>query len=154
MIRKIFAVLTVSAAPLIVSSPALAAGPSLGYYQCYQTLETTNALTGAPDGFVSMFATSFTLKPRHNYQVSLLTAGVNGFGQRFAVKGRTLRFVNGVWNDSTTFRHLTGTVYPHGVKMPNAQVPLNPAQKYTVVLRGRAGEVELAEARGRILPAR
>jgi hypothetical protein len=144
MIRNLLAVLTVSAATLVLGTPALAAGPSLGYYRCYQTLQTRNALTDVPNGYVSKFATSFTLKPRHNYQVSLLTAGVNGFGQRFAVKGHTLRFVNGVWNDSTTFRHLTGTVYPHGVRMRNAQTPLNPAQKYSVVLRGRSGDTDSA----------
>ena len=28
--------------------------------------------------------------------------------------------------------------------MPNAQGPLNPAQKYTVVLRGRSGDTDTA----------
>jgi hypothetical protein len=144
MIRKLFALLTFSAAPLIISAPALAASPSLGYYQCYQTVQTTNALTNAPDGYASVFATSFTLKAHHKYQVSLLTAGENSFGQRFAVKGHALHFVNGIWNDNSTFWHLTGTVYPHGVTMPNAQPPLDPAKKYTVVLRGRSGDTDTA----------
>jgi hypothetical protein len=144
MTRKLSALLIVSTALLIASAPALAASPSLGYYQCYLTTQTTNVVTGAPDGYASTFATSFTLKANHNYQVSVLTAGVNGFGQRFAVKGHTLHFLNGVWNDNSSFWHLTGTVYPHGVTMPNAQVPLKPAQKYTVVLRARAGNTDSA----------
>jgi hypothetical protein len=144
MIRKLFALLAVGAVPLVLSAPALAARPSLGYYQCYVTTQTTNALTGAPDGYTSTFASSFTLKARHNYQVSLLTAGVNGFGQRYAVKGHTLHFVNGVWNDNSTFWHLTGSLYPHGVTMPNAQPPLDPTKKYTVVLRGRSGDTDTA----------
>jgi hypothetical protein len=144
MIHKLFALLTVSAAPLILSAPALAASPALGYYQCYQTVQTTNPLTDAPDGYTSVFATSFTLKARHKYQVSILTAGENGFGQRYAVKGHTLRFVNGIWNDNSTFWHVTGSLHPHGVTMPHAQPPLDAAKKYTVVLRGRSGDTDTA----------
>jgi hypothetical protein len=144
MIRKLVALLTVGAALFVVSAPALAAGPSLGYYQCYRTLQTTNAVTGAPSGYASAFATSFWLKAHHKYQVSILTAGQNSPKQRFAVKSHTLRFVNGIWNDNMTFWHVTGTVYPHGVTMPNAQAPLDPAKKYTVVLRGRAGDTDSA----------
>jgi hypothetical protein len=144
MIRMLFALLTVSAALLATSASALAAGPSRGYYQCYQTVQTQNLLTGQPNGYYSVFATSFWLKAHHKYQVSILTAGVNRYGQRYSVKRNTLRFVNGVWNDSMSFWHLKGTAHPHGVTMPNAQGPLNPAQKYTVVLRGRSGDTDTA----------
>jgi hypothetical protein len=103
-----------------------------------------NAITNMPGGYSSTFATSFWLKAHHKYHVSILTAGNNTPKQRYAVKGHTLHFVNGIWNDSMSFWHVTGTVYQHGVTMPNAQTPLDPAKKYTVVLRGRAGDTDTA----------
>lgn len=129
-------------AALALPAVASASGPSLGYYQCYKTEQGRNLYTNAPeDSYESSFATSFTLKTHHKYQVSFLTAE-NTYGQRFSVSatGSTVHFVNGAWNDDANFLHVTGMFHRYGVRMPHAQSPLNPATKYPVVLRGRAGD--------------
>jgi len=75
MIRTIFALVAVCTALLATSTSALAAGPSRGYYQCYQTVQTQNAVTGEPDGYGTSFVTSFTLKAHHRFGEYELSVG-------------------------------------------------------------------------------
>jgi hypothetical protein len=139
MIRSIFALLTVSAALLATSTSALAAGPSRGYYQCYQTVQTQNAVTGEPDGYGTSFVTSFQLKAHHKYEVSFLVAP-DYRTQHIAVKGHKVRFVGGPWDSDSSSYHLKATLHPHGVTMPNSQV--DPGKRYKLVLRGRSGDAD------------
>jgi hypothetical protein len=141
MIRTLFALLTVTTALLATSTTALAAAPSRGYYQCYQTVQTQNAVTGAPDGYGTSFVTSFTLKAHHKYDVSFLVAP-DYRTQHIAVKGHKLRFVGGPWDSDSSSYHLKGTFSSHGVMMPNSQAA--PAKRYTLVLHGRSGDADAA----------
>ncbi len=139
MIRTIFALVAVCAALLATSTSAFAAGPSRGYYQCYQTVQTQNAVTGAPDGYGTSFVTSFLLKAHHKYEVSQLVAP-DYRTQHIAVKGHKVRFVGGPWDSDSSSYHLKGTLHPHGVTMPNSQA--DPGKRYKLVLRGRADDAD------------
>jgi hypothetical protein len=139
MIRTISALVSVSAALLATSTSALAAGPSRGYYQCYQTVQTQNAVTGAPDGYGTSFVTSFQLKAHRKYVVSFRVAP-DYRTQHITVKGHSVRFVGGPWDDDAASYHLRGTFSSHGVTMPNSQAA--PAKRYTLVLRGHSGDAD------------
>ncbi|MEA2219247.1 MAG: hypothetical protein QOJ35_1873 [Solirubrobacteraceae bacterium] len=143
MTRNIAVLLGACSALLAFGSTAQASGPTLGYYQCYQTTQTTNAATGAPTGYYTKFAGSFWLKAHHKYQVPITTGGgPSVYGQRFSVKGNTLRFLNGTWHDDTAFWHVTGAYHSAGVTMPHSV--LNPTRKYKLVLRGRSDDTDVA----------
>jgi hypothetical protein len=101
MSRTPLALLLAAAALLTAASPALAAAPARGYYQCYQTVQTQNAVTGAPDGYATSFVTSFTLKAHHKNAVSFLVAP-DYRTQHIAVKGHKLRFVGGPWDSDSS----------------------------------------------------
>jgi hypothetical protein len=139
MPRTLFALLITGAALLTAATPALAARPAHGYYQCYQTVQTTNAVTGAPDGYGTSFVTSFRLKAHRKYEVSFLVAP-DYRTQHIAVKGQKLRFVGGPWDSDSSSYHLKGVLHPHGVTMANSQA--NPAKRYKLVLRGRSGDAD------------
>jgi hypothetical protein len=142
MFRKLSALAAASVGLLALSSPALASGPSLGYYQCYHTIQTTNALTNAPTGYITTFAGAFYLNAHHKYQTGITTGGGNIYGQSFAFKGHTLRFGKGAFNTDLSFWHVTGTYHARGVTMPHSV--LNPSRKYKLVLHGRAGDSDSA----------
>jgi hypothetical protein len=139
MTRTLFALLIAGAALLTASTPALAAGPARGYYQCYQTVQTQNAVTGAPDGYGTSFVTSFQLKAHHKYVVSFSVAP-DYRTQHIAVKGHKVRFVGGPWDSDSSSYHLKGIFSSHGVTMPNSQA--NPTKRYTLVLRGRSDDAD------------
>src|SRR6476660_8779117 len=120
MIRTIFALVAVCTALLATSTSALAAGPSRGYYQCYQTVQTQNAVTGERDGYGTSFVTSFQLKAHHKYVVSFRVAP-DYRTQHITVKGHKVRFVGGPWDDDAASYHLKGTYFAHGVTMPSSQ---------------------------------
>jgi hypothetical protein len=139
MPRTLFALLISGAALLTTATPALAAGPARGYYQCYQTVQTQNVVTGAPDGYGTSFVTSFQLKAHHKYDVSFRVSP-DYRTQHITVKGHKVRFIGGPWDDDAASYHLKGTYASHGVTMPNSQA--DPAKRYSLVLRGRSSDAD------------
>ena len=141
MRRTLATLIAASTMLLVVSAPALASGPPLGYYQCYVTTQDYNALSNKPSGFSTTFAGAFWLRPNNKYEVSFLI-GNNTFGQRYSVKGSSVHFGKGAFNDDMSFVHLTGTYHPHGVTMPHSV--FKPTLHYKLVLRGRSADRDTA----------
>lgn len=144
--RTIVVLLAISATLLAVCASVLGAVShkksarlAPGYYQCYLTTEYVSPINGGVS-YGTVFESSFTVKSTH-YTVSFLSSGAGGTG-RIAIKGHSLRFVGGAWDSAANFEHLKGTLYPHGIVMPNSQI--SATQRYTLVLRGSANDSDTA----------
>jgi len=124
------------------ATPAAAAatGPSLGYYSCYETFQSTSQITGKSD-YNSVFTRSFTLHAGGVYDEGLSSGGRWSYSSK-----RGLRFNGGPFDSDTNFWHVAGRYYSRGVTLPNSQLP-NKRQKFTLVLRDlRSNDSDVAPA--------
>ena len=121
-------VAAVALALTAVAAPAAsAAGPKTGHYKCFETFREVSQINGEVT-YATQYRDTLNLRSHGRYEESLRV----GPGL-FKYRAGKLAFAGGSLDSESEFWHVGGKYYKAGKTMPNST--LNPAKRYTIVLR-------------------